>query len=118
MSYRRFDANTKKWSVHVAKLPQVVAAGRKFFDHVDYRSLPGDLQIKIVKFLEDATEESLPHSFNIQKRPHAVLFVMENAPEEVIKAAYKALAAKHHPDHDGDPEVFMEIQDAYEKLMK
>ena len=116
MSYRRFDATTKKWSVHLSKIPQVISAGKRLFDYIDYKSLPDDLQIKVVQFLEGSQSEI--HPFCIKRRPHAVLHVLPTAPVEVIKAAYKALATKHHPDHGGDPEVFMEIQDAYEKLTK
>ena len=33
--------------------------------------------------------------------PYAVLQVLPNAEQEVITAAFKALALKYHPDHDG-----------------
>lgn len=33
-----------------------------------------------------------------------------------IKAAYRKKAKQHHPDHGGDPELFKEIQAAYECL--
>jgi DnaJ-class molecular chaperone len=51
-----------------------------------------------------------------QRSPHEVLFVTSNAPPEVVLAAYRALAKKHHPDHGGDEEKFKEIDAAYRKL--
>lgn len=45
-----------------------------------------------------------------------VLGVSRSAPLEVISAAYKALAAKHHPDKGGKPEIMQRINRAYEVL--
>ena len=50
-----------------------------------------------------------------------ILQVSENASEEVIRMAYKALAKKYHPDvFEGDPKIaeqkMKEINEAYEVL--
>lgn len=50
--------------------------------------------------------------------PHAVLGVSGIATQEEIKAAYRRLAMKHHPDRGGDPEEFQRVKTAYEQLMK
>jgi DnaJ like chaperone protein len=61
------------------------------------------------------------------KSPHEILDVPLEASQEEIRAAYKRLAAKYHPDkvaHLGDEfkdlaaEKFVEIQAAYQKLKK
>ena len=118
-SYRRYDPGTKRWMVHASRLPLVVSFGRRYFDHVDYRSLPEDLQIKVVKVMESAYNMGsfaavapTPTSTG----PHAVLFVLETAPWEVVKAAYRALALKAHPDQGGTVEDFRKIQGAYNEL--
>jgi len=36
--------------------------------------------------------------------------------KEIIKSAYRNLVKKHHPDHNGNPQLFMKIQKAYEEL--
>lgn len=36
--------------------------------------------------------------------------------KEIIKSVYRKLVKKHHPDHNGNPQVFMKIQKAYEEL--
>lgn len=46
------------------------------------------------------------------------LKVSRNAPPEVIKAAYKALGQRYHPDKDGgDERIFKIIKDSYEVLI-
>lgn len=49
--------------------------------------------------------------------PYSVLGLTYDADEEVIKAAYRALSKKHHPDRGGDEETFKQINDAYRSLM-
>ena len=50
---------------------------------------------------------------------YAVLGVAENADPEVVKAAYRALAKKHHPDcPGGSAERFLEIAGAWKALSK
>jgi hypothetical protein len=46
-----------------------------------------------------------------------VLGVKAGSSKEEIKAAYRRLARKHHPDCGGDPAAFKEIQQAYERAM-
>lgn len=114
--HRKFDPVTKRWSVYVGRLPQVVAAAYRFFDSVDYRAVPPEVQIKIVQFLDKSSDPIPMLSGSRRKTPHEVLFVAPNAPLEVIKAAYWALAQKYHPDHGGDVEKFREIDEAWKEL--
>lgn len=58
------------------------------------------------------------------KNPYAVLGISENASEEEIKKAYRALSRKYHPDanvnnpnKDQAEEKFKEIQQAYQQIM-
>ncbi len=48
--------------------------------------------------------------------PFQTLYLLPNAPPEVVKAAYKALARIHHPDARGDAAKMIEINRAYETL--
>ena len=59
------------------------------------------------------------------KNPYTVLGVPENASEEEIKKAYRALSRKYHPDANiNNPnkaqaeEKFKEIQQAYQQIMR
>ncbi len=48
--------------------------------------------------------------------PWSILGVQRDASAEEIKAAYRRLAKDHHPDKGGDPDRFIEIQNAYQQL--
>lgn len=48
--------------------------------------------------------------------PYKILGISSNATEQEIKRAYRAQAAKYHPDHGGDAWVFEQIRSAYEQL--
>jgi DnaJ family protein A protein 2 len=52
----------------------------------------------------------------VDKRLYDVLLVDENADASTIKKAFRNLALKHHPDKNGDPEKFKEINAAYKVL--
>ena len=47
---------------------------------------------------------------------YEVLGVEKNATPDAIKKAYRKLAVKNHPDKGGDPQVFQEIQEAFDVL--
>lgn len=53
-------------------------------------------------------------------RPHTdpwgVLGIKRDASADEIKTAYRRLAKDHHPDRGGDPNRFIEIQNAYQQL--
>lgn len=44
---------------------------------------------------------------------YQTLNLSDTATQEEVKAAYRKLAMKHHPDRGGDPEKFKEINTAY-----
>jgi hypothetical protein len=46
--------------------------------------------------------------------PYQTLYLLPNAPPEVVKASYKALAKIHHPDARGNSEKMIEINRAFE----
>ena len=54
----------------------------------------------------------------IERDPYEVLGVRPDTPPEVIEAAYKALARKHHPDNGGDAAEMATINAAYERLKR
>lgn len=50
-------------------------------------------------------------------QPHRVLFVEKEAPVEVVRAAFLALAKVFHPDHGGSEEAMRELNEAYEAML-
>lgn len=58
------------------------------------------------------------------KDPYSVLGIQRNATDDEVKAAYRELAKKYHPDHYSDSpladlasEKMKEINEAYDKIM-
>ncbi|AGN01907.1 heat shock protein DnaJ domain-containing protein [Salinarchaeum sp. Harcht-Bsk1] len=49
--------------------------------------------------------------------PHELLSVAPNADDATIRAAYRELLLEHHPDQGGSKKRFMQIKDAYERLV-
>lgn len=49
-------------------------------------------------------------------KPHDVLQISSTATLAEVRAAYKSLAAKHHPDKGGDPDEFARINAAHRAL--
>jgi curved DNA-binding protein CbpA len=46
--------------------------------------------------------------------PYKVLQVMPNAEQEVVRAAFRALALKYHPDHEGSSRASRRMQELNE----
>jgi hypothetical protein len=51
------------------------------------------------------------------EEPHEVLGVAPDAPDDVVEAASRRLAANNHPDNGGDREQFHRIQQAKRSLL-
>lgn len=47
---------------------------------------------------------------------YATLGIKRSASHDEVKAAFRTLAKKHHPDHGGDTETFKKISEAYSTL--
>lgn len=52
----------------------------------------------------------------IMKDYYQILHIKSASSAEDIKSAYRSLAKQHHPDHGGDPQLFHDIQEAYDTL--
>jgi hypothetical protein len=90
--YRTWDKDEKVWYVDGKYLDTVIALLERYFDEV-----------------------RIPSSDN-GGSPYRTLCLTEKAPMELVKAAHRILAKMHHPDHGGDPEEFLKIQQAYERI--
>jgi curved DNA-binding protein CbpA len=50
------------------------------------------------------------------KNPYKILGVETNTPLEECRKAYRKLCRKYHPDNGGDPDLFDEINKAWELI--
>ena len=112
-SYRRWNADDETWEVHWKWVNWVVGVARKYYDEVDWSQLPDKWQMAAAG-AQVAAGENQPVDAS---SPFEALSVAESAPDEVVKAAYKALAKIYHPDSpNGDSSKFRQIDDAYRKI--
>ncbi len=116
LAYRRYETTTHRWSVHVSKLALVVAYAKTQFEGVDYRSLPADLQIKLVAELSGRKTSITAEIATTPGDAYQVLHLLPTAPWEVVKAAYRALCFMHHPDRGGSHEEMCLLQEAFDEL--
>jgi predicted negative regulator of RcsB-dependent stress response len=120
-SNRTWFAKKSCWVIVPDVLPDVISFSRHLFNHIDTSSLPINYQ----KIIQSVLQGTWDKSKNTVKSPlnsegdHAELFLLDSAPEFVVKATYKALAKRYHPDGDEpDEDTFKRIKDAYESLLK
>ncbi len=99
--YRRWQPSSKSWRI----LPE----GQLYV--MDWITVCRD------QFKAEVTwGKAKPHTRRETKPvpdPFAALYLLPSAPVEVVKAAYRALATLHHPDHGGDVEKMKQINAAY-----
>ncbi len=101
--FRNFDGGTKQW--------RITAEGRADFDGwIAYMRLVHKAAIEWTDGeAETPRARTVPDAF-------ATLHLLPSAPPEVVRASYKALAMKHHPDKGGNTEAMQKINEAYRRL--
>lgn len=110
--WRGWDAATKEWFIHAEGEALLAAVLATTFKR-SLRTLLG----------EDRRQEAPPPPPPRQSpqrsevaRYFEILHLLESAPDEVVQAARKALAAKHHPDRGGSTEQMAKINDAVDRI--
>lgn len=109
-SSRSFEPDTKQWFVAFAAEPQM-------------RAWLGYMTTAHAATIEFAAQDNgdeyerayKPHKANLD--PFEVLHLLPSAPPEVVRAAYKALAVKLHPDKPtGDTVAMQRLNAAYSQI--
>lgn len=75
---------------------------------------------KLCHLLDQYYDETLLLDFPAQEvsaSSWAKLWLVEGAPLDVVRAVYKVLARKHHPDVGGDASAMQTINDAYRDIL-
>ena len=116
--YRTWYKAGKCWNFMRSILGEVISYSRHLFNHIDSSSIPIMYQEVVQDALRGVVDKEKFKYKTIKKdrSPYSILYVTPDAPHFVIKAAYKALAFKYHPDRGGDADKFQEVASAYEAV--
>ena len=93
---RKWDAHRKMWWVSDDYCTEALLISRRFY-RVD---TPASLEPRAAQNAWD------------------VLWLREGAPQECIRAVYRALSLTHHPDTGGNVQIQKQLNLAYEELTK
>ena len=97
MKKRTWDNNDKAWYVVKDQLDKLTHILDKYYDEVILLGFP--------------TQDLATDAWG-------KLFLVQGAPIELIQAAYRIMAKKHHPDVGGDPDKMKDVNAAYKELMQ
>ena len=103
-AYRRWNPDTKTWMVQGPYDTTAIRVLRQFFSSAEIDEKPGSRPI--------FTQRSGCSC----DAAHKALYVCQDAPLDVVKAVYRVLAKKNHPDAGGDQERMRAINSAYERI--
>lgn len=67
---------------------------------------------------DDFLDEIMKIHNDIYFNPYKILEIDKDYTPETLKAQYKSMAMKHHPDKGGDSEIFKDITQSYLYLLK
>jgi hypothetical protein len=102
---RSFSDNSKQW--------RITAEGRAGFDGwIAYMRSFHKAAVEWTDGGPETRREAKPSRAEL----YATLYLLPDAPQIVVKSAYRALAQFHHPDAGGTHEAMLKINDAYKQL--
>ena len=113
---RTWNKNSKCWVILPFVLGKVIAYSRHLFSQIDSSSIPIRYQRTIQKALQGIIEDEKDIKSN--SSPYSTLYLTTEAPDFIVKAVYKALVFKYHPDKGGDSEQFQRVKDAYDLIIE
>ncbi|MBA7500738.1 hypothetical protein ES704_03498 [subsurface metagenome] len=76
------------------------------------------------KYFQDLSREAAEAARNLKKTKgktddaYKILGLRPDAPEEVVRAAYRARAMKAHPDRGGSSKEMAKVNKAYQQIIK
>lgn len=137
--YRDWDADTRSWYVGPEYWEHALALARRFWPTLQIVGTSSEHARQRERQRAGSYRQSREHTrqgfedifsqfFGQQpggqrsaaapRTDHGVLCVTDDAPPEVIRAAYKALSRLRHPDAGGSTEEMQRINAAFDRLRK
>ena len=113
---RCWSKELRCWVVLPDVLVEIAIVAASHFDDVRYFSLPNRLQ-NLVQAALSSNNFTPKSEMNTDSNLHS-LYLTEDAPKFLVKAVYKALAKRYHPDNQktGDEDEFKRVSEIYESL--
>lgn len=110
---RTWNNKSKCWVILPEILDVIILYAAQVFDFIDYESLPVSY-----KFIAENAMCGVRITGDVEVSSfYKTLYLQPDAPEYLVKASYKVLAKKYHPDGDTpDEQMFNKIKDAYEAI--
>lgn len=105
---RSWHADERCWAVDLRHLPKLAALGARLF---------GDTDATALHAAQRAVVEEACGAAAAAPACYAALHLLPSAPLPVVKAAYRALARLHHPDHGGSSREMAAITRAYQIII-
>lgn len=108
--------------VHYSQLMPIAKLAWEKTGSVDYDQLPDAIKERIILVKDTWTKEA-PKTSSLATKlkmstAYTTLYLVPDAPIDVVKAVYKYLAKLHHPDTGGDAAKFNEITEAFELITR
>lgn len=95
-SGRVWDQTTKKWLIAVS-----------------YKDILINMLVNHYDNIEFLDQSLMPKILNTTNPHYSILHIQEDAPWELVVAAYRCLCMLHHPDRGGSSKKMMEVNVAF-----
>jgi hypothetical protein len=106
--HARFDGAEKGWAVPLEERDVLVEFLQYLSERFEFEVTGGVFENFHV---DEQAADSLEAAF-------ATLHLLPDAPLEVVRAAYKALARLHHPDYGGSVQRMQSVNAAFDEIMQ
>lgn len=110
------------WYVHYSMLVPLAKLAWEKLGSVDYSELPDPVKERIIIESKTWTRGQPPIQSAVSKlqkiEAYRRLYLVPDAPPDLVKAVYRHLAKVHHPDCGGDSKEFAELTEAFETIMR
>ena len=111
--HRTWNKGASCWVILPESLDKVSMYASHVFDFIDGGSLPASYKLLVDNAICGIKSQMGDHL----EKPYKTLYLQPDAPDFLVKASYKILAKKYHPDGDNpDKDLFEKIKDAYEEI--
>lgn len=120
------SATPEPFGIAIARLKEAVPASRRRYNpelnlweiSAAVRGALAAWAFGLTTFFDvEIMGDALPETQAADSSPYAALWLRDGAPLDVVKAVYRALALRTHPDRGGSTEEMQRLNAAYEQIV-